>query len=872
MTGIYKWHKTVHIFISSILLLWSTRSLAQYENVWAFGMAGIDFNTTPANILNTAYFLGEGCASICDQDGRLLFYTEGSKVWNKYHELMPNGDNLTQLLPTSVPPGTVTSSTFQAAVIVPMPNDATKYYIFSLTSSTGGVEYGKEGRLYYSIVDMTLNGGKGDVVDTGKGRFIDSNFTEEMIAVAGNNCDAWLVLTPKFTGNSIIKSFRIDVNGIDKNPVISNISKPYNTASNFAVASSNRKKIAMSVSGGILLYDFDPYSGILKDEPLFIQNDSNSNRHGGSSLCFSPDNNKLYAVFIAPNGVNYKYYILQYDLSSGDSTTIVQSKTLIAQPHFCHSIKLAPDGKIYGTAIDTLSVIEFPDLPGSACNFTQSNLVCDIPLSHFPNTVPVLKASSFSYTIQLAAYCKDSILLTPQSTQGKDYRWQDGRTDTTWKVYEADTYWVSYRIGSSCVLDEYHIDTFVVVRDTAIRNVNITKYEEICVGDTLLLNPFILSGTRYQWQDGSTAHQRIIDQPGIYRVSYQVDSLCQYHVDSFVVTHPEKDYKVSFNVQPFVCVQDTVVFRNTSDPHFNRYQWSLDSNTVSLQEHALHIYTHPGSYKIILIGSKDGKCLDTTYQQIVVDDIADTRFSKDKDSTCIGLPVTFSHQIDETLIKSLKWEFGDGSSMYNPDTITRHAYDIAGIMPVTIQVSFRGCPAQDYSDTIYVSPLPVLYLTIDSSICWNGKPLVLRNLYDQTEGVYSHKWNTGDTTAILEVNHPGNYSLIVQSSLGCISTATVRIHKDCYIDIPNAFSPNGDGLNDYFFPRQLLSRNIISFRMQIFNRFGQLIFETTKLQGRGWDGRYNGQHQPQGVYVYLIEVGYGNNINEQYQGSITLME
>ena len=72
--------------------------------------------------------------------------------------------------------------------------------------------------------------------------------------------------------------------------------------------------------------------------------------------------------------------------------------------------------------------------------------------------------------------------------------------------------------------------------------------------------------------------------------------------------------------------------------------------------------------------------------------------------------------------------------------------------------------------------------------------------------------------------------------------------------IPNAFSPNGDGRNDYFIPRELLSSGIKEFSIKIFNRWGELIFKTNSVDGRGWDGSYGGKKQPLGVYIYMIDV------------------
>jgi gliding motility-associated-like protein len=59
--------------------------------------------------------------------------------------------------------------------------------------------------------------------------------------------------------------------------------------------------------------------------------------------------------------------------------------------------------------------------------------------------------------------------------------------------------------------------------------------------------------------------------------------------------------------------------------------------------------------------------------------------------------------------------------------------------------------------------------------------------------------------------------------------------------------------------------------MRIYDRWGQLLFETTNIAGSGWDGRYNGQPQPQGVYVYLVEADFANGVREKYQGNVTLL-
>ena len=79
------------------------------------------------------------------------------------------------------------------------------------------------------------------------------------------------------------------------------------------------------------------------------------------------------------------------------------------------------------------------------------------------------------------------------------------------------------------------------------------------------------------------------------------------------------------------------------------------------------------------------------------------------------------------------------------------------------------------------------------------------------------------------------------------------VYKDCYISIPNIFTPNGDGVNDFFCPSAYLGKGLINFNLNIYNRWGQLIFQTNSLDGRGWDGNFNGVPQGSGTYVYETE-------------------
>jgi len=158
----------------------------------------------------------------------------------------------------------------------------------------------------------------------------------------------------------------------------------------------------------------------------------------------------------------------------------------------------------------------------------------------------------------------------------------------------------------------------------------------------------------------------------------------------------------------------------------------------------------------------------------------------------------------------------------------------------------------------------------DTSICPGGVPLLLADNINTRFPNTQWRWSTGALSPSILVTTPGTYYLDVSIN-GCKTADSIVVLNDCYLDIPNVFTPNGDGLNDYFFPRNLLSHGLTTFTMNIYNRWGQLIFETSNLDGGGWDGRFNNAEQPEGVYVYVIDATFKDGQKEHHQGNVTLL-
>lgn len=830
------------------------------NNVWAFGVgAGLDFNTqgNPTPIV-TSITQWEGCASLSDGNtGQLLFYTDGNRIWNVNHAVMPNGAI-----------NVVTYSTCQAAVIAPIPGSIAQYYVFSLGSSTEG-NHADKGKLYYSVVDMSLNGGSGDVLATQKRILLDTGLTEAMASIyyCANN---WLLVHTD-TGNTF-KAYPITATGMGT-PVLSAVGMPGTDirAGIIKVAPDGTKVTFHHQTGGggsgptLALFDFDRNTGAVSN-PIPLTT------HSIYGVAFSPDNSKLYT---GSNGSNQIY---QYDITSGISATIIASEFIITTGSGRKELQLGPDNKIYiaTPGSNALSRIESPNLSGAACNYAPDTIKLaagTVVQSGLPNILYNNNSKGSSFTTQ-AFKCATIDAVMATDTSGWDYLWHDNTSGYHHPVSHSGTYWVSYKTSpSSGNCEVVHIDTFKI---TGIEANISTRYSckghnngkawiDHSISDTVMYT--------YAWQSNndtivlSTTDSLYNVPAGLYQVHITAPTGC--HATLGVII-PEEEYKVYFEPDTIICKGDAVSFRNSSDRHFTTWHWFFgDGETATVQE-PYHTYTQSGSYEVMLVGIGT-VCTDTAYRTVIVDESHDLTFTTDKDSICAGENITFI-PLTHPATTDLHWSMGDGNWFISPVETVKHAYEDVGTMTITLIARFRVCPGISYTDTVWVYPYPLVDLGVDSLLCLRGVPIILSNRVENNPGYYHYRWNTDrDTMPYLKVVHPGRYILSLTNSHGCTTTGEVEVRKDCYIDIPNAFTPNGDGINDYFFPRQLLSNSISFFRFQVFNRWGMMIFESINTEGRGWNGRFNGKEQPAGAYIYLLHVTFDNGRTEEYKGNVTLM-
>lgn len=163
---------------------------------------------------------------------------------------------------------------------------------------------------------------------------------------------------------------------------------------------------------------------------------------------------------------------------------------------------------------------------------------------------------------------------------------------------------------------------------------------------------------------------------------------------------------------------------------------------------------------------------------------------------------------------------------------------------------------------LQVVPLPVANFPEVNGTIWFEESYLL----EATKGYASYEWSTGDTTWYITVTEEGHYSVILKNEQGCQSMDTVMMMNAMVpVIVPNAFTPNGDGLNDTFKP--IVNTELVrQFSMSIYNKWGQLIYETRNAS-KGW----NGEDALPGVYNWVIS--YENRVGKvsQMKGSVALV-
>lgn len=440
------------------------------------------------------------------------------------------------------------------------------------------------------------------------------------------------------------------------------------------------------------------------------------------------------------------------------------------------------------------------------------------------------------------------------------YLWSTGDTTAAIDILGAGYYVVTVSDMNGCVLVDSTLITEPLPLSATITSEISTSCYYSCDGASSVQANGGTAPYSYLWdanagsQTGTTATMLC---PDTFVVSVIDDNGCQV-LTSAIITAPDTIVLID-SVINASCFQNmdgfiyTQVF-NTSGPL--QYQWS-DSNFVLSQTGSDLLNVPAGIYYVNIFDSLGCNYLDTflvTEPELLRTDM-------------LSFDVSCSGGSDGNITQSV---FG-GSAPYNflwtdGDTLQDRMNITAGVYVVTI-TDINGCVAIDSIEVFEPEPLTIEAL-INDVTCIQESDGSIRVFVEGGNGGYQYLWSTGDITDEIFGLIGGIYSVTITDALGCSLSEAYEIlvtNEDC-INIPSAFTPNSDGLNDTWVLRNI---NLYTGNsVKILNRWGQLLFESNGYS-EPWDGRYSGNELPSGTYYYIVDLNDGKDV---LTGPITIVK
>ncbi len=295
------------------------------------------------------------------------------------------------------------------------------------------------------------------------------------------------------------------------------------------------------------------------------------------------------------------------------------------------------------------------------------------------------------------------------------------------------------------------------------------------------------------------------------------------------------------------------------------YLWDFGNGSTSNQANPTFTFPAPGTYTVTLNITDSSGCTGSASKQVVVTIYNGTK--KDT-SICAGHSVRISTYVGGT---SYQWSPATGLSSTNTSATT--ASPTSTILYTVLVTAGTGC---QFRDTFLVTVLP----TVKAAFSYSplppvaNKPILFNNM---STGASSYLWSFGDGATSVEKDpshlykRSGSYQvcLIAGNAANCPDTVCKYAEAEVrtIIAVPSAFSPNGDLANDVLFVK---GSGVESFQLRIFNRWGQLVFETADFN-KGWDGTFKGQLQEIDVYAYVLTAVFVDGSTAQQKGNISLM-
>jgi gliding motility-associated-like protein/uncharacterized repeat protein (TIGR01451 family) len=466
---------------------------------------------------------------------------------------------------------------------------------------------------------------------------------------------------------------------------------------------------------------------------------------------------------------------------------------------------------------------------------------------------------------------------TPSLISGYTYNWNNGFAFTQdLTSIPVGTYEVIVRDSLNCV-DSIEV---TLTQPQAPIDIQYVVQNVLCFGDsTGHITATISGGTSpytFLWNTNDSVSLYIDSLPiGTYSLTVTDTNNCVY-AENVNVTQPVAPLFATYTaIQPqcFGYSNGQLIANPTGGTAPYTFVWSNgDTNQTNDS-------IPKGNYQLTVTDANG--CSFDTLCILTEPPLLGVSFDADIIVGCSPLQVTFTNTSETN--NACQWQFGDGNTYTSCDSVV-NIYQDGGIYDVTLTVTdINGCTNfATYDDFITVYQSPTAGILADPTYLFAGNDQT--NITNQSTGAEFYIWNMGDTP----VNHfyfePGNYTytanlsdtfmitLIVISSDNCPDTAYQQIifDNDPFYYVPNTFIPDGDGVNDVWNVVFSSPEDVKKYTMQIFDRWGELVFETTNIY-QGWDGTYRNSQCQDGTYVWKLTFSWDDYRIFQKLGHVNLL-
>ncbi|WP_159021329.1 T9SS type B sorting domain-containing protein [Formosa sp. L2A11] len=893
---------------------------AQYEAAnWYFGEnAGIHFDSNTGDVsslldgkLNTL----EGSSSISDKDGNLLFYTDGSIIYNKNHNVMDNGTGLYG-----------NSSSTQSAIVVPKPNDDTIYYVFTVGSSVNGVS--SNDGFNYSIVDITENGGLGKV--TLKNQKLLAYSSEKISAVV-KDCETqsiWVITlsTANGTSGSVFNTFYAyaitdkSINTIPvKSTIPANISDPRGA---LKLSPDGTKMVSANMDDGLFLYDFNSDTGLVTNQQVLTINTTSSNKSYGVE--FSSNNKYLYVnssndynLSDSNTASNHRSSLIQYDL---EAENISESQvTLDNRSLFRGALQLGPDGKIYRAlaasylvGLPYLGVIETPNAAGTAANYKHNaidlngnNSTQGLPpfiQSFFNQKIDIIHASDGVETSILPLCTGDTYTLQAEEITGASYVWSLNGTALTntsepWllEVSEDGLYKVLITPKNATICELMEGEAYVTYYDIPVANLT-TSLENICdfgndgleqidltIKDDAILgdqDPENYQVEYYETRADAEANTNVISTPSNYenlfneqdiyaRVENLNNTNC-YAITTFsikLIASPElqtQDITACDMLSPY---NDGITVFNLTNSiietsaEISFYNTNPETTSSPIAIATPNAYTNTVKNETIYaraLNSKTGCYTDQSFLLISTD--APTTLQTIY--YCTDTLITLDAGISTSEINNYTYQWVNNNVIISGETSNQYTTNTIGDYEVVITDKATTCVALTTFNIEESSPATITNIAVKDLTDISTVTVSVTGLGTYEYALFKDniKYTSYQSSNYFTDVYPGHYTVKVKDVKNNCGNAEMDLD---ILGFPKFFTPNGDGYHDTWKINNESNTLELQSTILIFNRYGKLVKEL-KTTAEEWDGTMNGTPLPTDDYWFTLTLKTGTTFNSHF--------